>query len=349
MTHKLMFASGWLILASWSFAASAEAFVEDPADLASLRADFSRRERELERSKIEALARFAATHPGEEADAAYDELFGLAMRRELYDAALPAALVRRDDVKADLPARAMALLVSVIAKADAGKYDESFGDLARFLGEHAAETADPNRPKLDEGTAIALGEAYLQRLFNARRYDVAGKFAALVQASVKRPGIQAHFAPRTARLAMIGKPAPAIIGEDVDGKPISLADFKGKVVLVDFWAAWCPPCLEELPRMMRLAEAHHGAGFTILGINLDAQHEDVGSVAKAKPIVRKLLVSAGISWPTLLAGAGPADPTAVYGVTAIPANFLIGKDGTIVGFELSGEALEKAVREELAK
>jgi hypothetical protein len=101
--------------------------------------------------------------------------------------------------------------------------------------------------------------------------------------------------------------------------------------------------------MMRLAEAHRGAGFTILGINLDAQHEDVGSIAKAKPIVRKLLVSAGISWPTLLAGAGPADPTAAYGVTAIPANFLIGKDGTIVGFELSGEALEKAVREELAK
>lgn len=318
------------------------------ASLAALRADYAKRERDLDRYRIQDLFQLA-TSKGEDSDAAYDELLGLAISRDLYQEALPAALIRRDDHAAGLPARAMAELVSVIAKADQGKYEESLNDLARFLAENAAQVKDPNSPRLDESTAIALGEAYLQRLYNARQYGLAKKLGELVKRGLNRPGIQAHFTGRLAKLEMLGKPAPEIKGLDVDGKPISLSQFHGKVVLVDFWATWCTPWLQELPELVALAESEGKEGLVILGVNLDAEHQSVGSVEKARPIARRLLVAASIGWPNIIAAAGADGPSRTYRVTEIPSNVLIGKDGTVVGFELSGNSLKKAIAEELKK
>ncbi len=88
-------------------------------------------------------------------------------------------------------------------------------------------------------------------------------------------------------------------------------------------------------------------GLVILGINVNAMHEDVKEAKAALPAVRRFLVRHGVTWTNLLSGDGAADFAKAYGVEEIPANFLIGRDGNVVAVEQSGEALERAVIEAL--
>ena len=67
----------------------------------------------------------------------------------------------------------------------------------------------------------------------------------------------------------IGKLAPEIVGNDVDGKPLKLSDYRGKVIVLVFWASWCGPCMEQVPHEVALAKRLAGKPFTILGVNMD--------------------------------------------------------------------------------
>ena len=94
---------------------------------------------------------------------------------------------------------------------------------------------------------------------------------------------------------MIGKPAPEIEGKDVDGKPIRLADLKGKVVLVEFWATWCPPCVASFPTLRHLTRDYKDRGFAILGVNLDdlarSESGQPGAGAVFRSYIRSFLVA----------------------------------------------------------
>ena len=94
---------------------------------------------------------------------------------------------------------------------------------------------------------------------------------------------------------------------------------------------------------MRLTQKYHDQGVVILGVNVDAMHEDVQEAKKALPLVRRFLVRHRVTWTNLLNGQGTGDFAAAYRVEQIPANFLVGRDGRIVAVEQSGEMLEQAV------
>ncbi len=147
-----------------------------------------------------------------------------------------------------------------------------------------------------------------------------------------------------ARLDLVGKPAPPIAGNDVNGHPVSLADLKGKVVLVDFWATWCPPCIDAIPPLTAILEKYHGQGLAILGINVNALHENVRETKAALPNVRRFLVKHRVMWTNLQSGQAAGDLADAYRVEQIPANFLIGRDGKVIAVEQSGDALERAVK-----
>jgi thiol-disulfide isomerase/thioredoxin len=124
----------------------------------------------------------------------------------------------------------------------------------------------------------------------------------------------------------------------VNGEKANLADMKGKVVLVDFWATWCGPCVAELPNVLKAYEAYHAKGFEVIGISLD---EDKGKL-------ERFLKDKKMPWPQEFSGEGWGAPLAKkYGINSIPATFLIGKDGKIAASNLRGKALEAAVKKEL--
>jgi len=108
---------------------------------------------------------------------------------------------------------------------------------------------------------------------------------------------------------------------DMNGKPLSISQYKGKVVLVDFWATWCIPCIVKLPEIQKAYEKFHGKGLEVVGINLDENKEKLEQFAKE----RKL------PWPEYFDGKKWANKLAMkYGVDATPTTYLLDRDGKII-------------------
>jgi thiol-disulfide isomerase/thioredoxin len=138
-----------------------------------------------------------------------------------------------------------------------------------------------------------------------------------------------------------GLPFPDFQEKDLDGKPLSVASRKGKVVLLDFWATWCGPCRAELPNVITAYKKYHDKGFEIIGVSLDSDR------AKLDAFLKK---TDGMTWPQYFDGEGWGNKIAVkYGVESIPFTVLIGKDGKIIGKDLRGDDLIAAVAKALGK
>lgn len=126
----------------------------------------------------------------------------------------------------------------------------------------------------------------------------------------------------------------------VDGRVVDLAKWRGKVVLIDFWATWCGPCVQELPNVIAAYKKHHGEGFEIIGVSLDSDREKLNGFLKSQDGMTWVQYFDGLGWHNKLAGK--------YGVQSIPFTVLIGKDGKIIGTSLRGEKLESAIAMALA-
>jgi cytochrome c biogenesis protein CcmG/thiol:disulfide interchange protein DsbE len=117
----------------------------------------------------------------------------------------------------------------------------------------------------------------------------------------------------------VGFPAPNFTFPDLNGQQVSLSDHRGKVVLVNIWATWCPPCKEEMPSMQKLYEKFKGENFEILAVSIDSTGRDA-----VAPFMRTM----NLTFPALL------DPKeeirSLYGVTGVPESFIIDQDGIVV-------------------
>jgi peroxiredoxin len=137
------------------------------------------------------------------------------------------------------------------------------------------------------------------------------------------------------------EPAPPFTDPGMDGKPVSLSDFKGKVVLLDFWATWCDPCKEEVPDLVKMQTKLKDKGFVVLGVSMDEE---------SLPAVKKFMVKHPINY-TVLLNNGERPPKG-WTVPGLPTAYLIGRDGTIrrrwFGAKDPAE-LEEAVNAALAK
>ena len=139
-------------------------------------------------------------------------------------------------------------------------------------------------------------------------------------------------------IAVVGKPMPNFTATDLDGNPISLQDYRGKVVLLDFWAVWCGPCIVEMPNIKRTYSKYKDKGFDIIGINLDTNEKRL----------RNYLKKNDIAWRQVFSGKGWKSPVSQqYRIRRIPAPWLIDRDGTLITKHAGGKALERLVAEAL--
>lgn len=124
-------------------------------------------------------------------------------------------------------------------------------------------------------------------------------------------------------------PAPAWKLKDVDGKVVSSTDFKGKVVVIDFWATWCPPCREEIPGYIALQKKYGKDGLVIIGVSLDQ---------KGPAVVKPFMAKMGINYPIVMADEETAG--LFGGVEAIPTTFIIDRAGIIRDRKMGAEPTE---------
>ena len=299
----LAFCASVLGLVTWDAVAMAQGVAKQAGKgptLEELNASYIRQLRELDRRRITDLVALTSRTNGPEADAAYATLFHLAIAGGFCSEAESAAERCLAAKGVGREPRTLATLVRVLAKADKGDHGQA---LAAVKGLFEAQgRADK---EVNGDTALAVGEAYLQRLIRDGRYDLAQELCECACDEDDAPAaLKEHFEARMDRLKLMGKDAPPISGADVDGKAVSLAGLKGKVVLVNFWATWCPPCVAEIPRLNALAEKFHDRGFEVMGINVDAMHEDVKDTKTAVTAVRRFLVSQNIPWTNLINRTG---------------------------------------------
>ena len=121
----------------------------------------------------------------------------------------------------------------------------------------------------------------------------------------------------------------------VDGHAVDLAKWRGKVVLVDFWATWCGPCRGDMPNVIAAYKKFHDRGFEIVGISLDRSKESLLAYVKEQ----------GLAWPQYFDGLGwQSGMCERFGITAIPTQWLVDKKGLIRSMDARGSLEEQVAR-----
>ena len=138
---------------------------------------------------------------------------------------------------------------------------------------------------------------------------------------------------------LLGKLVPDFSATDLDGKPISLQDYRGKVVLLDFWGVWCGPCIAEMPNVKKVYDTYKDQGFDIIGVTLDSDETELRDYIKENDLQWRQVFS-GKAWGD--------DPLAQqYNITGVPSQWLIDRDGALISHKARGEDLERLVVEAL--
>jgi len=133
----------------------------------------------------------------------------------------------------------------------------------------------------------------------------------------------------------IGAKAPAFSAPTPTGEMLALNDVLGKVTIVDFWAAWCKPCRDENPNVVRIYNKYHSKGLNIIGVSLDRTAQDWN----------KAIADDGLTWQHVSNLPNGQEVAQLYNVKNIPTMFVLDENGIIVAKNLRGEALENKIAE----
>jgi peroxiredoxin len=277
-----------------------------------------------DRAFIHELSEYLRQNPkADDRDQAYAALFNKAIEHDWFNDAedLARAYLKTDP---DGPVKALAQIILTMARAQEGQFDaalKQFRELMQGIGQNEQEEFATSFSDSLAAAAITAGEiAAAREVYTTLldRFRDSANLRQKVQGDLKR-------------LDKVGKLAPSFATQDINGRTVRLDAFRGKYVLLDFWATWCAPCIGELPRLQAAYRAYHDAGFEIIGVSLDESKTAVADFVKAR----------SIPWPQIHNASGSADLVDGFGVGSIPATYLIDPDGTITRLDLRGKALDE--------
>ncbi|ODT99411.1 MAG: peroxiredoxin [Planctomycetes bacterium SCN 63-9] len=279
-----------------------------------------------DRALIRDLTEYLGQNPkADDRDQAYSNLFNKAIEHDWFSETEATALAYLK-AEPEGPVAPLAQIVVTMARAQAGRFEEAldrFKDLMKGIGQAEQEEFASSFAENFAGAAISAGEFHVARQV----------FETLLSRFEESPNLKQKVQQELARIDKVGKLAPSFSTVDIDGKAVRLDSFKGKYVLVDFWATWCGPCIVELPRLQRAYEKYHAAGLEIIAVSLDETRGAVADFVKA----RKL------PWPQVHNSSSNSDIVEAFGVASIPANFLIDPEGNVIRLDLRGASIEQAL------
>ena len=281
-----------------------------------------------DRALLRDLATYLKDNPAAvDRDQAYLVLFERAIENDWYvenEASAQAYL----KASPDGPVAPLARIVATMSEAEKGDFDQS-------LTTYKALIKGLNDPSQEE-FAVNFADSLARSALDSGRGDVARiVYETLLTPFADSPSAQQKVSDELSRIDMVGRPAPPIVVQDLDGKTLRLSDLRGRYVLVDFWATWCTPYVDDLPKLRKLEEELRDKGLEVVAVSLDENPQAVSDFARAR----------GIPWRQLHQGSSKADLVAAFKVGSIPASYLIGPDGTVLRINLRGESLEKTLRE----
>jgi len=250
------------------------------------------------------------------------------------------ALLAKEQAKKPVDAERVKFLNYIIVSVSLDKALEANDEaaIAKIGGEiiakaNADETWMQNAPALLSGVA-RMNPKVGSKLLN----DLCASFAASKDA--KRKQIAVALSGQLRLMNLVGNEMK-VEGLYLDGTEIDWASYRGKVVLIDFWATWCGPCVGEIPNMTRMYEKYNAAGFEILGYSLD---QDLDALHKFEED-RKLPWKTASQKLSLDSKAKKfVDLSQYYGITGIPTMILVGKDGKVLSTNARGPELERLLK-----
>ena len=184
------------------------------------------------------------------------------------------------------------------------------------------------------GALIEFGRRLATQLRMARDFDASRHvYEEISNKFFLNSDVRSLCDNRIKKIDMIDQSAPEIEAVDISGNTISLSSLQGKVVLVDFWATNCPPCLEEMPNIKQLYTEYHDQGFEVIGVSLD---EDQSTVEQFTSRME-------ISWPMIMERGSVETLRASYRVPTIPSLFIIDQSGKLHQFDVRGSDLRQVI------
>jgi thiol-disulfide isomerase/thioredoxin len=230
------------------------------------------------------------------------------------------------------------------------KLSQFDGDKEAFepLKKQALEMIREKVPTLDLQTyqlaqTLTMAAEMVGRRFDdfkmvAETYSETADIIHSMQEPPQAEEVAQNFEASARRYGLVGEPMPFTV-VTLDGKKVTNESLKGKVVLVDFWATWCQPCIQEIPSLTETYQKYHEKGFEIVSVSVDDELEALNSFLENRTL--PWIVASDV----MTIEADLPSPAQKYGINSIPAMILIGQDGKVITPQIRGEEVEQQLAE----